>query len=222
LEVWARISVVDFPHAASEMQSRCGTDVPKDYPGGNAMKKFSLAMVAMAIALVFTQAATAQNYDFTFNGGSITASGELYAPGTFGVTPGNATSGNIIVSGDPNLTGTGTLFANPNGPGVEALSPSGFFVYDDTLYPGQDPSIDNGGLLFIDNGNFLEINIYSNGSGAQYTLYDNTGFNTGGSGTFTLTYVPEYGSLSMLILCAFGLAGVFLFKARQSGLFLNR
>jgi hypothetical protein len=185
------------------------------------MKKFSLAVLAIAAALLMSQAVSAQNYDFTFSGGGVTASGEVNAPGTFGVTPGNATSGYIVDSGDPNLTGAGTLYASPNGTGVQTTSPSGFFYYDDTLYPGQNPSIDNNGLLFIDSGNGLEINIYSNGGQGYYNIYDNGGFTSGNVGTFTLTYVPEYGSVSMLILCAMALAGAFLYKGRQSGLFLN-
>jgi len=37
-----------------------------------------------------------------------------------------------------------------------------------------------------------------------------------------VAFVPESGSLYMLILCAFGLAGAFLFKCRQSRLFVKR
>jgi len=178
------------------------------------MKKVILALFALVTALAISPVVSAQNYDFTFSGGGITASGELYAPGTFGVTEGNATTGSITVTGDPNLSGVGTLIASPNGPGVQTTSPSGYFYYDDTLYPGQDPSIDNNGLLFMDNG--FEVNIYSNGAGNFYQIYDNGGVTTG-DGTFALTYVPEYGGLSMLILCALTLAGGFLFKGRQSG-----
>lgn len=181
------------------------------------MKKVILALFALVAALAISPAALAQNYDFTFSGGGITASGTLYAPGTFGVLEGNATTGSIVVTGDPNLSGVGTLFASPNGPGVQTTSPSGYFYYDNTLYPGLDPLVDNNGLLFIDNG--FEVNIYSNGSGNQYQIYDNQGVTQGG-GTFTLTYVPEYGALSMLILSALTLAGGFFYKARQSGLFL--
>jgi hypothetical protein len=182
------------------------------------MKKFSLAVLAIAAALLMSEAASAQNYDFSFNGIGISASGTLYAPGTFGVTPGNATTGSIVVTGDPNLIGTtGTLFANSSPiPGSQATSPSGFFFYDDTLYPVLNPSIDNNGLLFLDNG--YEVNIYSNGAGNFYQIYDNTGF-TVGNGSFTLTYVPEGGSFYMLALCALGLAGVFLFKVRRPRFF---
>jgi hypothetical protein len=184
------------------------------------MKKFSLAVLAIAAALMMSQAVSAQNYDFTFSGADITALGTLYAPGTFGVTEGNATAGNIVVTGDSNLSGTGTLYASPYGPGVQTTSPSGYFYYDDTLYPGQNPSIDDNGLLFIDNG--FEVNIFSNTGGqGYYQIYDNSGFTSGNVGTFTLTYVPEGGSFYMLILCALGLAGAFFYKGRQSGLSLN-
>jgi hypothetical protein len=181
------------------------------------MKKFTLISLAIATGLAISPVAFAQNYDFTFSAdsGAITASGTLDAPGTFGVLEGNATSGNIVVAGDSNFTGTGTLYANPNVPGVQAVSPSGFFFYDDTLYPGQDPSIDNGGLLFIDNGNLLEINIYSNAPGVNYELYDNTGFNSGGAGTFTLTYVPEGGAALLYVLLAGGACFGAMFLSRN-------
>jgi hypothetical protein len=72
--------------------------------------------------------------------------------------------------------------------------------------PGCHPGRAGGPLFFVSDSFYVW-----NGSG--YVKTDN-------SGTFTPTYVPEYGALSMLILSALTLAGGFFFKAKQSGLFL--
>jgi hypothetical protein len=75
----------------------------------------------------------------------------------------------------------------PGGPSI-TLSPSGFFEFDNLLYPSMDPLIDNDGLLFIGGG--LEINIFSNPG--DYQFYDNNGYtNTGES--FTLNAAPGGG-----------------------------
>ena len=112
-------------------------------------------------------------FDFSFSGGGISGVGTLNATangdGTF-----TAFSGTATVTGAPNGENTLTLFANPSPPG-EVISPSGFFIYDSQLLPGQDPLITNGGLLFTSNG--YEVNLFSNGPDS-YTYYDNTGYNT--------------------------------------------
>ena len=111
-------------------------------------------------------------FDFSFSGGGIIGSGTLDATangdGTF-----TAFSGTATVTGAPNGESTLTLYANPSPPG-EVLSPSGYFIYDSQLLPGQNPLITNGGLLFISSG--YEVNIFSNGPDG-YTYYDNSGFN---------------------------------------------
>jgi hypothetical protein len=112
-------------------------------------------------------------FDFSFSGGGINGSGTLDATangdGTF-----TAFSGTATVTGAPNGESTLTLYANPSAPG-EVLSPSGYFIYDSQLLPGQNPLITNGGLLFTSSG--YEVNIFSNGPGS-YTYYDNSGYNT--------------------------------------------
>ena len=125
-------------------------------------------------------------FDFTFSGGGILAFGTLDAysngDGTF-----TATTGSVTVIGGSVGTPI-SLYANPAPPG-EVISPSGYFIYDDQLLPGQNPSITNGGLLFRDSSGF-EVNIFSNGPGpGTYQYYENTGVNT--YGNFTLTAVPE-------------------------------
>ena len=97
-------------------------------------------------------------------------------------------------------SGSGGLIPNPTPPG-EVLSPSGFFLYDDQLLPGQNPLITNGGLLFSING--VEVNIFSNGPGpGTYEFYENNGFNILGNFSLTPASVPEPSSL---ILGSFGI-----------------
>lgn len=149
-------------------------------------------------------------YDFTFvsNDLSVTAVGVLDAtPCTAGMC---AYSGIITVaaSGNSQDVGTSPLFANPSAPSA-SYSPSGYFIYDDTLQPGANPSITNDGLLFITAGG-LEINIFSNGPSSpvpngSYQFYDNAGYNI--LGNFTLTEVPEASSAVLLSFLLTGLAG---------------
>jgi hypothetical protein len=184
------------------------------------MKKFSLAMFAIAVALVFTQAVSAQTYDFTYTDtvNGVSATGWLF------VTGGTATAG----VADFNSQAL-SLLPDASAPGV-VTSPSGWFNYDDQVsYPSSGPGtyLDTFGLVFV-GSNPDELNIWENGLGvATDSFYTETGGSLviqTNNGTFTLTpsVVPEYGSLSMLILCAFGLAGAFFFKGRKSGLFMNR
>jgi hypothetical protein len=144
-------------------------------------------------------------FDFSFSGGGINGSGTLDATangdGTF-----TAFSGTATVTGAPNGESTLTLYANPSSPG-EVLSPSGYFIYDSQLLPGQNPLITNGGLLFTSSG--YEVNIFSNGPGS-YTYYDNSGYNIPVS--FSLSEaissqsVPEPSTLILAgIACLMGL-----------------
>lgn len=122
-------------------------------------------------------------FDFAFTIGPDTGFGSLNTTDN-----GNgqflATAGNLTVTGGQDV-GTYPLF--PGGPAV-TLSPSGFFNYDNVLYPSIDPSIDNDGLLFLGNG--LEINIFSNPGNFQF--YDDTGYNNLGT-SFALNIAPGGG-----------------------------
>lgn len=152
----------------------------------------SLVAVAMGFSLLAGLSVAAQateNFHFTYAGDGVSGHGwlaaEQVAPGTW-----LALSGVDITTGGP-IAGTLTLAANPNPPG-ELYSPSGYFLFDNLFYPGSDPVIDNGGLLFA-NGSGGEINLFSYGPD-DYTHYDNTGFNV--PITFDLAGVPETTSLS--------------------------
>ena len=141
-------------------------------------------------------------FTFTFTGGGIDASGILNAnangDGTFTAT-GNTMSFTSTIGGDP---GTYGLIQNPT-PTGEVYSPSGAFIYDDQVLPGQNPLITNGGLLF-GNGT-LEFNIFSNGPGpGTYSFYEynpNGGYVAIATGNFTLTAVPEP---SAVFIASFG------------------
>jgi hypothetical protein len=99
-----------------------------------------------------------------------------------------ATVGNLVVTSGPDI---GSYSLVPGGPGV-TISPSGYFYYDNLLYPSMDPAIDLDGLVFSGSG--LEINIYSNGPDS-YTFYDDNGYNSTGS-SFTLNVAPDGGQTS--------------------------
>jgi hypothetical protein len=111
---------------------------------------------------VFTFTAT-DSASGTFSTGylEVRANGD----GTF-----TATGGFLLVSSGPDV-GLYELLPNPNPP-APFSSPSGAFIADNQLYPGQDPTLDVYGLLFAGDG--LEINIWGTGPGT-YSYYSFNG-----------------------------------------------
>ena len=86
------------------------------------------------------------------------------------------------------------------------------------IYPGSDPTIDNGGLLFV-NGSGGEINLFTYGPD-NYTHYDNTGFNVPinfgvaaiNEATSAPVVAPEPASLAML---GAGILGLTMARRRR-------
>src|ERR1035437_1578369 len=141
-------------------------------PGGK-MKKFALALLALATALAITPAAMADTATFNFSYYSNDGITGTFGSGAAQLSTGEwvATSGSGLFYGlgqgpltpiTPNVV----LVANPTPPN-QATSPTGFFFYDNVLLPGANPLLTNNGLLFdvtsgADAG--LELNIFSNGT----------------------------------------------------------
>jgi hypothetical protein len=136
--------------------------------------------VAAALALALPAQAVAQTFTFQ---ATDSASG-TYSYGVLDAVPNGdgsytATGGYLIVLSGPNSGPGGTpqrydLFPNPSPPGP-FLSPSGAFIVDDQLFPGQDPTLDVFGLLFTGNG--IEINIWGTGPGVySYFSFNGSAF----------------------------------------------
>ena len=124
-------------------------------------------------------------FDFAFTLGPDTGYGTL---NTTDVGSGefNATAGFLTVTGGQDV---GSYPLYPGGPSVTS-SPSGFFVYDNDLFPSMDPVIDTvGGPLFISGS--LEINLFAYGPDS-YSFYDSTGYNNTGT-SFILPAAPGGG-----------------------------
>lgn len=166
-------------------------DQKRDYGSPHVIRVLWMAVVGLALFAGLTPAARAtEQFEFSYAGGGVTGGGlltaELVSPGEW-----LAISGTDTTSGGP-IAGTLTLQPNPNGTGT-ATSSSGYFLYDNLLFPDSDPMIDNGGLLFV-NGTGGEVNLFSYGPDS-YTHYDNSGFNVMVS--FDPSVVPEPASLAL-------------------------
>jgi hypothetical protein len=156
----------------------------------NTLKKVG---VCGAFAMLGMCGAQASEFNFTYSDtqNPDAGHGSLYAIENGNTGTYTAISGDLIVTAGADSPGTYSLLGDPSAPS-EILSPSGFFFYDDQLYPGTDPGLSNGGLLFVGvspNG-ATEINIFSSGPGATFQFYDNTGYHNDPNGTFTLTTAP--------------------------------
>jgi hypothetical protein len=127
-------------------------------------------------------------FDFAFTLGPDTGYGTLNTTDVGGGEF-NATAGLLTVTGGQDV-GSHPLY--PGGPSV-TLSPSGFFVYDNDLFPSMDPVIDTvGGPLFISGS--LEINLFAYGPDS-YSFYDSTSYHNTGT-SFILNTDPGGGQTS--------------------------
>ena len=147
------------------------------------------------------------------------------------------------------VSGGISLYPGYGSAGAPAKSADGLWDYDNLYYPGANaPGTVGGefdksaGLLFyvgpVATPDEWEVNIWTNANGTSYSILESS---TGGTwlngATDILTqysntdgslggglngHVPEGSGLPMLALCGLGLACAFLFKTRQSGLFMKR
>jgi hypothetical protein len=146
---------------------------------GRSRRDWSVPLTASPLTSAFEPL-----FDFAFENGTDAGNGSLNTTddgdGLF-----LATAGTLTVTAGQDI---GSYQMYPGGPAI-TTSPSGFFNYDNLLYPSVDPGIDLQGLLFIGSG--LEINLFSNGADS-YEFYDNTMYNHAGD-SFILTAAPGGG-----------------------------
>ncbi len=146
---------------------------------GRSRRDWSVPLTASPLTSAFEPL-----FDFAFTNGIDMGSGSLN-------TTDNGNGQFLATAGTLNVTAGQDVGSYPLYPGGPATtpSPSGYFTYNNVLYPSVDPGIDLEGLLFIGSG--LEINIFSNGPD-DYEFYDNTGYNNVGD-SFLLTAAPGGG-----------------------------
>jgi PEP-CTERM motif len=189
------------------------------------MKKFYSALFAIGAALAITPATLADTFDFTYSdsqglAATGTLTGSSIASGEYAIT-----SGTIDITAGGVVQGSGTLYADPISPAVELSNNIGGALetsfggtnmsFDDLLFVGSNPQLDDNGLIFIVDG--VGISIWGN-SANNYELWEgNWAFDDGGGGTFAAS-APEPGSLLLLGTGLLGLALVAFRKARVPGL----
>jgi hypothetical protein len=168
------------------------------------VKKFFSALFAIVVALVFSQVASAQYYNFNFSvsgSGSYagaTGSGELYV------------SSGVVVD----LTGT---FSDPGlllSDQAMTLVPYMVFAQNDNGFTYPDPSsqyVDYNGLSFSVDSGAYDFNLFGNGPGSGDFLVGIPEWNDGSyyNDPTTLNVgVPEGGVSSLYLLlggiCCFG------------------
>jgi hypothetical protein len=179
------------------------------------MKKFSLALLALAAALAITPAVKADTtYYYDFSEGRITASGMLSTTQIVGTDVYQATDGTINLNYGYGLL-TGVLDTNP--------ADMSAFQADNKLYPSSDwfsrngtgLLLDLGGLLFNVNGTL--VNMWG-GNNQGWGVLINPDYSITEQdwvdypGTFEVSTTPEPGSLFLL---GTGLLGLGFLVRRQ-------
>ena len=166
-----------------------------------------LGAAAAALAFAGTAAHADTLWNFTYSGGSVSASGSF-------TLEGNGSSPSLVdsMSGtytDGTTTGSISLIPTGAGAGTTVTSADGLYYYDDMF--GGSPSIDNGGLSF--SAGTQEVNLYLDSSTGltNVTSYGGYVFTPV---TFSAVAVPEPGSLAMLLAGVAALGFVSRRKAR--------
>jgi hypothetical protein len=173
-----------------------------------SLLRFALCLLALScIAGASPLSPFTSPFTFTYtatDGSGDWASAALIAndngDGSFTAVSGNGTYtnsfGSYLIS----------LFVNPIAPG-NAISPSGYFYYDNQLYPHRDPVLNSGGLLFTfstPTATQEELNIWATGPWS-YTAMTNTGHSS--------TETPEPTTFAFM---GVGLVGLGLIRRKKA------
>jgi PEP-CTERM motif len=147
------------------------------------VKRFALALLPLAAVLAAVPVARADSFTFTYSApGGVSGSGTLYGSplgsGEWAITSATGTFN------DGTTSGAISLIPDPSSP-TPVLSPSGYFTYDDLLFPfaGANENVDYDGLLFDFGG--IELNFWEDGAFFPGEWAENNG--NGGPGTFDIT-----------------------------------
>jgi hypothetical protein len=180
---------------------------------GENMKKFSIALLALAAALAVTPAALADSFYFTFASSSVNANGtlvgtEIGSTGVYDITGGTINILNGVFSG-PAGSGAFDAATNPSYGNDDDLYLSGWSTYG--------TYVDHGGLLFTVDGELVNLWAGDNNyPGTSYSLSYGDGIFY--PGTMTVSATPEPTSMLLLGTGLLGLAFVGYRKAGASGL----
>ena len=170
------------------------------YPRGKKMKRFSLAVLAIAAALAISPVASAQDYNFTFTGANSGPDVNAVGIGTLDVVGGVVTSITGTFDGNP-ITGLVSYAGNDN-VFISSGSPS-YFDFD--------------GLSFA--ANSIDYNLFYDGSTGTYILNsvsNPVGYPTPSTLITFSASVPEGGSsLLYLLLAGAGCFGAIFLSPRN-------
>jgi hypothetical protein len=183
-------------------------------------KSLTFTALLLFAAIVAPNALRAQTiYDWTDTGTSATGNA-VNANGT--ITTNIVGGLDVVVAGSGVFNGDSLSLIEGNGTG--SIQTSLPFVYDNVLYPTSTTLLDIYGLLFQDNANGAELNIYWNGTGpgpSDYVASEllapsinvlNTG--TEFSITPALSPTPEPATWSLMLIGALLLGSLVVMRKR--------